>query len=83
MHVEVDDVSDDESVNDGGDVEDEPVECPERNELLHAIEILQRLSLFANEGDTIQSYANKIERNIDRHFTQKKKQTSITDFFKL
>ena len=50
---------------------------PGKNELLHALELFQKFSLFATDGDTGQ-------RNIDNHFsTQGKNQTTIKDFFKV
>ena len=62
-----------------GEVADEPVKCPDKNELLQVIETFQRFSLFLDKGDTIQSYASGIESQVDQHFT-KKKQVSIRDF---
>ena len=47
--------------------------------LLQVIETLQRLSLFVDKGDKIQSYASRIESQVDQHFA-KKKQASIRDF---
>ena len=43
------------------EVTDEPVKCPDTNALLQVIETLQRLSLFLDKGDTIQSYTSRIE----------------------
>ena len=39
--LETDNISDDEVVDDSDDVEDVPMECPEKNELFHALEIFQ------------------------------------------
>ena len=50
-----DDISDDELVDDSDDVEDVSMECPGKNELLHALELFQKFSLFAADGDTVQS----------------------------
>ena len=69
-------VSDDYS----GEVADEPVKCPDKNELLQIIEILQRFSLFLDKGDTIQSYASRIESQFDQRSAKKKKKASIRDF---
>ena len=63
-----------------GEVADEPVKCPDKNQLFQVIETLQRFSLFLDEGDTIQSYASRIENQVDQHFAKKKKQASIRDF---
>ena len=62
------------------EVPDEPVKCPDKNELLQVIETLQRFSLFLDKGDTIQSYASRIESQVDQHFAKKKKSASIRDF---
>ena len=48
-----------------GEVADEPVKCPDKNELLQVIETLQRFSLFLDKGDTMQSYASRIESQVD------------------
>ena len=74
-----------EGVSDGddnysGEVDDEPVKCPDKNELLQVIETLQRFSIFLDKGDTIQSYASRIEYQVDQNFAKKKKQASIRDF---
>ena len=64
-----------------GEVVDEPVKWPDKNELLQVIEILQRFSLFLDKRDTIQSYASRTESQVDQHFAKrKKKQASIRDF---
>ena len=75
-------ISDDELVDDSDDVEGVPMECPGKNELL--LELFQKFSLFAVDGDTVQYNCFKVERNIDNHFSrQGKKQTIIKDFFKV
>ena len=65
-----------------GEVAGEPVKCPDKNELFQVIETLQRFSLFLDKGGTIQSYASRIESQVDQHFAKKKKkkQASIRDF---
>ena len=80
--LETDNISDDELVDDS--VEDVTMEYPGKNELLHALELSQKFSLFAADGDTVQSNCFKLERDIDNHFIrQGKKQTIIKDFFKV
>ena len=82
--LETGNISDDELVDYSDDVEDVPMKCHEKNELLHALEFFQKFSLFAADGDTVQSNCFKLERNIDNHASrQGKKQTIIKDFFKL
>ena len=66
--LQTEDVSDDDN---SVDVEIEPVECPYRNKLLQVIKTLQRISLFTDKRDTIQSYANHIGGQIDWQFAQK------------
>ena len=77
--LETESVSDDDDYY-SGEVADEPVKCPDKNELLQVIETLQRFSLFLDKGGTIQSYDRRIESQIDQHFAEKKKQASIRDF---
>ena len=80
--LETEDISDDDDYYYSGEVADEPVKCPNKNQLLQVIETLQRFSLFLDKGDTIQSYASRIESQVDQHFAKKKKkkQASIRDF---
>ena len=82
--TDAENISDDELVDDSDDVEDVPMECPGKNELLHALELFQKFSLFAADGDTVLSNCLKLECNIDKHFSrQGKKQTIIKNFFKV
>ena len=84
IFLETDNISGDELVDGRDDVEHVPMEFPGRNELLHALELFQKFSLFAADSDTVQSNCFKLERNIDNHFSrQGKKQTIIKDFFKV
>ena len=85
--LEMEGVSDDDDDDDyyyyyySHKVADEEVKCPDKNELLQVIKTLQRFSLFLDKGDTIQSYASRIEIQVDQHFAKKKKkQESIRDF---
>ena len=51
--------------------------------MLQIIKTLQIFSLFLHKRDRIQSYASRIESQVDQHFTKKnknKKHTSIRDF---
>ena len=47
--LETNGVSDDDDYY-SGEVADEPVKCPDKNELLQAMETLQRFSLFLDKG---------------------------------
>ena len=78
--VETEGVSNDDD-DYSGEVADEPVKCPDKNELLRVIETLQKFSLVLDKGDTIQSYASRTGSQVDQHFAKrKKKQESIRDF---
>ena len=77
-----DDDDDDDNDDDSGEAADEPVKCPDKNELLQVIETLQRFSLFLGKADKIQSYASRIQNQVDQHFAKKKKQAFIRGFFK-
>ena len=56
-----------------GEIVDEPVKCPDMTELLQVIETLQRFSLFLDKGDTIQSYASRIESQVNQHFVRRRR----------
>ena len=80
--LQMEKVSDDGDDDYSDEVVDEPVKCPDKNELLQVIETLQRFSLFLGKADKIQSYASRIQNQVDQHFAKKKKQAFIRDFFK-
>ena len=48
--LETEGVSDDDHDDYSGEVADEPVNCPDKNELLQVIETWQRFSLFLDKG---------------------------------
>ena len=78
--LETEGVSDDDD-DYSGEVADEPVKCPDKNELLQVIQTLQRFSLFLDKGDTIQSYTSRIESQVYQYYAKKKKkQAFIRDF---
>ena len=83
--LETEGINDDDDCY-SGEVADDPVKWPSKNELLQVIEILQRFSLFLDKGNTIQSYAGRIESQVDQHSAEKKnkkkkkKQASVRDF---
>ena len=78
--LETEGISDADDDDDYGEVADELLKCPDKNKMLQVIETLQRLSLFRDKRDTIQSYAIRFESQVDQHFAKKKKQASIRDF---
>ena len=77
--LETEGVSDDDDDDYSSEVADESEKYPDKNELLQVIKTLQRFSLFLDKGDTIQSYASRIESQVDQHFA-KKKQAPMKDF---
>ena len=42
----------------------------------HALELFQKFSLFAADGDTVQSNCVKLELNIDNHFSRRRKKAN-------
>ena len=74
---------DDEIIDASNDIEEEPVECPGKSDLLNALELPQKFSLFSANGETVQVNCLNIERNIDNYFMKRIKQTRIKDYFKL
>ena len=56
----------------------------EKSDLLLALEVLQKFSLFLTKGEVVQADCLKIELHTDdKHFTTNKNQTMTKDFFKL
>ena len=74
---------DDEIIDASEDIEEEPVECPGKTDLLNALELLQKFSLFSANGEAVQVNCLNVERNIDNYFMKRIKQTRIKDYFKL
>ena len=71
------DISDggDEIIDASDDIEEEPGECPGKTDLLNALELLQKFFLFSTNGETVQVNCLNIERNIDKYFMKRIKQT--------
>ena len=67
--LETEDVSNDN--DDATDPEDEPMYCPDRNELLQTIETMQKFYLFSKDGAIVQSYANHVPPITDQHIAEK------------
>ena len=74
---------DDKIIDASDDIEEEPVECTGKTDLLNALELLQKFSLFSANGEAVQVNCLNIERNIDNYFMKRIKQTRIKDYFKL
>ena len=69
-------------INDNDDAiesKDEPVYCPDRNELLQIIVIMQTISYFSKDCAIVQSYANHVTRIIDQHIADKSARPTIRD----
>ena len=77
--MDIDDQDDDiEFIDDN----DEELKCPEKSELLHALETLQQFSLFtSDDGYDIQSKCSSLQRTVQKHFVKVKKQKNIRDYF--
>ena len=48
-----------------GEIIDEPVKCLDKNDLLQVLQTLKRFSLLLDKDDTIQSYASRIESQVN------------------
>ena len=70
---------DDEKIDASDDIEEEPVECPGKTDLLNALELLQNFSWFSANGEAVQVNCLNTERNIDNYFLKRIKQTRIKD----
>ena len=53
---------DDEIIDVSDDIEEEPGECPGKTDLLNALELLQKFSLFSANGEAVQVNSLNIER---------------------
>lgn len=71
----------DKEVDDDVDFYDESPTHPSSHEVESAIEILQRLSLFYNDGDELRKLISKADMHAQKAFMAKKKQKTIKDFF--
>ena len=74
---------DDERIDASNDIEEVPVECPGKTDLLNALELLQKFSLFSVNDEAIQVNCLNIEQNIDNYFMKRIKQARIKDYFEL
>ena len=79
------DISDgnDEIIDASNDIEEEPVECLGKTDLMNILELLQKFSLFSANGEAIQVNCLNVERNIGNYFMKRIKQARIKDYFKL
>ena len=64
-------------------LKDEPSKCPDRNDSLAALELLDKFSLFSSESDSIRSKCQNIERHIEQHFKRPQRQMCIESFFSI
>ena len=77
-------ISDGDDVMDISDgLEEGLMECSGNLTSLRELEVFQKLSLFLTNSEAVQADCLKIERNVDKHFTENKKQTTIKNYFKL
>ena len=71
-----------EDVDDEIEAYDIPPKKPKLSELEEALELMERWSLFDENGLEIRKQLNMITRTCQRHYVESKKQCSIEDFFK-
>ena len=67
--LEMEDVSNDD--DDAMKTVDEPVYCPNKNELLKIVQNMKKISLFLKGSAIVQSYVNRVACIIDQHFPEK------------
>ena len=58
---------DDEVMDVSDGLEEKPIECTGKSDLLFASVVLQKFTLFSTKGEALQVDFLKIERNIDKH----------------
>ena len=61
---------------------DAPPEKPKLAEVAHAIDLLERWSLFNKNGGEMRKSLSLISKRLDKHSFESKKQSQIPDFFK-
>ena len=61
---------------------DVPPETPKLAEVAHAIDLLERWSLFNKSGGEMRKSLSLISKRFDKHSFKSKKQSQIPDFFK-
>ena len=71
----------DKDIDDDFDFYDESPTHPSSHEVVIAIEILQRLSLFDNDGNELRKTIPKADMHAQKVFMAKKKQKAIKVFF--
>ena len=73
-------------INDLAEEEEEssdvPPEKPKLAEVAHAIDLLERWSLFDKNGGEMRKSFSLISKRFDKHSFESKKQSQIPDFFK-
>ena len=72
-------VEEEETEEDSSDV---PPEKPKLAEVAHAIDLLERWSLFDKNGGEMRKSLSLISKRFDKHSFESKKQSQIPDFFK-
>ena len=72
----------DEEEKDDIEVEEEPPACPASFEVDKAITTLQQLALFCDNGIEMQEMVEKVNMLTKKEFSIRKKQSTITNYFK-
>ena len=76
------DNEDDDDDDDEIEAHDIPPKKPKQSELEEALKLMERWSLFDEDGLEIRKQINMITRACQKHYIDSKKQCSIKDFFK-
>ena len=72
---------DEGETDDALEVEDEPPICPTSLEVDKAVEVLQQLTLFCENGNEMREIVEKINVHAQREISKRRKQSTINDFF--
>ena len=78
----INDLAEEEEEETEEDSSDVPPEKPKLAEVAHAIDLLERWSLFDKNGGEIRKSLSLISKRFDKHSFESKKQSQIPDFFK-
>lgn len=78
----INDLAEEEEEETEEESSDVPPEKPKLAEVAHAIDLLERWSLFDKNGGEMRKSLSLISKRFDKHSFESKKQSQIPDFFK-
>ena len=78
----INDLAEEEEEETEEESSDVPPEKPKLAEVAHAIDLLERWSLFDKNGGEMRKPLSLISKRFDKHSNESKKQSQIPDFFK-